>query len=101
MKPGGKKCNLSVHLVELRETGKLFAMKAMDKSVMLNRNKVHRVWAERDILELMDHPFLPTLYASFQTKTHVCLITDFCPGGELFALLERQPCKAFSEEAVR
>lgn len=31
----------SVHLVELRETGKLFAMKAMDKSVMLNRNKVH------------------------------------------------------------
>jgi hypothetical protein len=36
-----------------------------------------------------------------QTKTHVCLITDFCPGGELFALLERQPCKAFSEEAVR
>lgn len=87
--------------MELRETGKLFAMKAMDKSVMLNRNKVHRVWAERDILELMDHPFLPTLYASFQTKTHVCLITDFCPGGELFALLERQPGKAFSEEAVR
>lgn len=30
----------SVHLVELTETGEFFAMKAMDKNVMLNRNKV-------------------------------------------------------------
>jgi hypothetical protein len=30
----------SVHLVELRGTGELYAMKAMEKSVMLNRNKV-------------------------------------------------------------
>ena len=102
----------SVHLVELRGTGMVFAMKAMDKSVMMNRNKVytmsmdwnfhksdesrtltsmfsvasggltillstqvHRASAERQILELMDHPFLPTLYASFQVLilTHVYL----------------------------
>jgi serine/threonine protein kinase len=91
----------SVHLVELRGTGEVFAMKAMDKSVMLNRNKVHRARAEREILALLDHPFLPTLYASFQTPTHVCLITDFCPGGELFLLLERQPRKVFSEDVAR
>lgn len=30
----------SVHLVELKGTGELFAMKAMEKSIMLNRNKV-------------------------------------------------------------
>lgn len=30
----------SVHLVELQGTGELYAMKAMEKSVMLNRNKV-------------------------------------------------------------
>ena len=29
-----------MHLVELRGTGQYFAMKAMDKGVMLNRNKV-------------------------------------------------------------
>nr|AML78508.1 putative LOV domain-containing protein [Wollemia nobilis] len=91
----------SVHLVELRGTGKLFAMKAMDKMVMLNRNKVHRACMERQIIEMMDHPFLPTLYASFQTKTHVCLITDFAPGGELFWLLDRQPTKVVREDAVR
>lgn len=91
----------SVHLVELQGTGELFAMKAMDKSVMLNRNKVHRACVEREIYSMLDHPFLPTLYTSFQTTTHVCLITDFCSGGELFALLERQPMKIFKEEAAR
>nr|AML79248.1 putative LOV domain-containing protein [Rhododendron tomentosum] len=91
----------SVHLVELNGTGELFAMKAMDKSIMLTRNKVHRACIEREIISLLDHPFLPTLYTSFQTSTHVCLITDFCPGGELFALLDKQPMKIFKEECAR
>nr|AML79057.1 putative LOV domain-containing protein [Nyssa ogeche] len=91
----------SVHLVELKGTGELYAMKAMEKSVMLNRNKVHRACIEREIISLLDHPFLPTLYTSFQTPTHVCLITDFCPGGELFALLDKQPMKIFKEESAR
>ncbi|CAM6050063.1 unnamed protein product [Sphagnum compactum] len=101
IKPLGCGDTGSVHLVELRETGQVFAMKAMEKSMMLSRNKVHRARAEREILAIMDHPFLPTLYASFQTQTHICLITDFCPGGELFLLLERQPQKVFSEEIAR
>ncbi|KAM3695915.1 hypothetical protein ACB098_07G169700 [Castanea mollissima] len=91
----------SVHLVELQGTGELYAMKAMDKSIMLNRNKVHRACVEREIISLLDHPFLPTLYTSFQTSTHVCLITDFAPGGELFALLDKQPMKLFKEDSAR
>ncbi|KAL3631692.1 Phototropin-2 [Castilleja foliolosa] len=91
----------SVHLVELIGGGHLFAIKAMDKSMMLNRNKVHRACIEREIISLLDHPFLPTLYTSFQTPTHVCLITDFCPGGELFALLDKQPMKMFREDSSR
>lgn len=91
----------SVHLVELIGSGQLFAMKAMDKSMMLNRNKVHRACIEREIISLLDHPFLPTLYTSFQTPTHVCLITDFYPGGELFALLDKQPLKILNEDSAR
>ncbi|OMO91405.1 hypothetical protein COLO4_18401 [Corchorus olitorius] len=101
VKPLGSGDTGSVHLVELCETGLYFAMKAMDKGVMLNRNKVHRACAEREILDMLDHPFLPALYASFQTKTHICLITDYCPGGELFLLLDRQPMKVMKEDAVR
>ncbi|XP_022943391.1 phototropin-1-like [Cucurbita moschata] len=101
VKPLGSGDTGSVHLVELCGTDQFFAMKAMDKGVMLNRNKVHRACAEREILDMLDHPFLPALYASFQTKTHVCLITDYCPGGELFLLLDRQPTKVLKEDAVR
>nr|XP_043609390.1 phototropin-1 [Erigeron canadensis]AML77862.1 putative LOV domain-containing protein [Erigeron canadensis]AML79222.1 putative LOV domain-containing protein [Erigeron canadensis] len=101
IKPLGSGDTGSVHLVELCGTSELFAMKAMDKGVMINRNKVHRACAERDILDVLDHPFLPALYASFQTPTHVCLITDYCPGGELFMLLDRQPMKVLKEDAVR
>ncbi|PON62394.1 Phototropin [Parasponia andersonii] len=101
IKPLGNGDTGSVHLVELCGTDQFFAMKAMDKGVMLNRNKVHRACAEREILDLLDHPFLPALYASFQTKTHICLITDYCPGGELFLLLDRQPTKVLKEDAVR
>nr|AHZ63854.1 phototropin [Gnetum montanum] len=91
----------SVYLVELDDTGERFAMKTMNKTVLLNRNKVHRACAERDILDILDHPFLPTLYASFQTKMHICLITDYCSQGELFLLLDKQPEKVINEEAAR
>lgn len=101
IKPLGCGDTGSVHLVELQGAGELYAMKAMEKSIMLNRNKVHRTCTEREIMSLLDHPFLPTLYASFQTSTHICLITDFCPGGELFALLDKQPMKIFREDSAR
>ncbi|VAI16366.1 unnamed protein product [Triticum turgidum subsp. durum] len=71
VKPLGSGDTGSVHLVELLNTGEYFAMKAMDKNVMLNRNKVHRATAERQILDMLDHPFLPTLYASFQVCSSI------------------------------
>nr|AML79090.1 putative LOV domain-containing protein [Cassytha filiformis] len=101
IRPLGSGDTGSVHLVELCGTSEYFAMKAMDKNVMLTRNKVHRVCAEREILDMLDHPFLPALYACFQTKTHICLLTDYCPGGELFLLLDRQPLKVLKEDNVR
>ncbi|WCJ41138.1 phototropin 1 [Euphorbia peplus] len=68
LKPLGSGDTGSVHLAELCGSGLQFAMKAMDKNIMLNRNKVHRACAERDILDMLDHPFLPALYASFQVR---------------------------------
>ncbi|KAB2028463.1 hypothetical protein ES319_D05G101000v1 [Gossypium barbadense] len=107
VKPLGSGDTGSVHLVELCGTGLYFAMKAMDKSIMLNRNKVHRACAEREILDMLDHPFLPALHqnsnchGALLTKTHICLITDYCPGGELFMFLDRQPMKVMNEDAIK
>ncbi|KAK4409059.1 protein kinase G11A [Sesamum angolense] len=50
---------------------------------------------------MLDHPFLPTLYAAIDSPKWSCLLTEFCPGGDLHVLRQRQPCKRFPESAVR
>ncbi|KAL3813333.1 hypothetical protein ACJIZ3_014601 [Penstemon smallii] len=91
----------SVYLAELRSTGSLFAMKVMDKGMLVSRKKVARAQTERDILSLLDHPFLPTLYSHFETEKFSCLLMEFCSGGDLHLLRQRQPGKHFSEQAAR
>jgi Protein kinase domain len=91
----------SVYLVELRGTGAFFAMKVMDKASLLSRNKMVRAQTEREILSLLDHPFLPTLYSHFETEKFYCLVMEFCSGGNLHSLRQKQPNKYFTEQAAR
>ncbi|OVA05961.1 Protein kinase domain [Macleaya cordata] len=92
----------SVYLVELKgASGCSFAAKVMDKKELSSRNKEGRARIEREILEMLDHPFLPTLYASLESTRWSCLLTEFCPGGDLHVLRQRQPGKHFDEVAVR
>ncbi|XP_052199825.1 serine/threonine-protein kinase D6PKL2-like [Diospyros lotus] len=92
----------SVYLAELKcASGCLFAAKVMDKEELASRNKEGRAGVEREILELLDHPFLPTLYATVDSPRWSCLLTEFCPGGDLHVLRQRQPLKRFDEAAVR
>ncbi|XP_010092445.2 serine/threonine-protein kinase AGC1-7 [Morus notabilis] len=91
----------SVYLVELRGTKAYFAMKVMDKASLASRNKLLRAHTEREILGLLDHPFLPTLYTFFDTDKFYCLVMEFCSGGNLHSLRQKQPNKFFTEEAAR
>lgn len=91
----------SVYLVELRGTKAYFAMKVMDKASLASRNKLLRAQTEREILGLLDHPFLPTLYSYFDTDKFYCLVMEFCSGGNLHSLRQKQPNKHFTEEAAR
>ncbi|KAK2654486.1 hypothetical protein Ddye_014342 [Dipteronia dyeriana] len=91
----------SVYLVELRGTTAHFAMKVMDKASLASRNKLLRAQTEKEILGLLDHPFLPTLYSYFETDKFYCLIMEFCSGGNLHSLRQKQQHKYFSEEAAR
>ncbi|XVE99037.1 hypothetical protein REPUB_Repub03eG0162000 [Reevesia pubescens] len=91
----------SVYLVELRGTNAHFAMKVMDKASLASRNKLLRAQTEREILGLLDHPFLPTLYSYFETDKFYCLVMEFCSGGNLHSLRQKQPNKHFTEEASR
>ncbi|KAE9592182.1 hypothetical protein Lal_00013047 [Lupinus albus] len=91
----------SVYLSELSATRCYFAMKVMDKASLASRKKLTRAQTEREILQLLDHPFLPTLYTHFETDRFSCLVMEYCPGGDLHTLRQRQPGKHFSEYAAR
>ena len=79
-----------VDLVQLQGTEFKFAMKTLDKYEMQERNKVQRVLTEERVLTSVDHPFLPTLYCTIQTDTHLHFVMEFCDGGELYGLLNSQ-----------
>ncbi|PSS30357.1 Protein kinase [Actinidia chinensis var. chinensis] len=91
----------SVYLSELTGTRNYFAMKIMDKEALVGRKKLLRAQTEREILQSLDHPFLPTLYTHFETEKYSCLVMEFCPGGDLHVLQQKQPGKYFPEHAAR
>ncbi|CAD5164705.1 unnamed protein product [Musa acuminata subsp. malaccensis] len=91
----------TVYLAELVGSECLFALKVMDIEFLISRKKMLRAQTEREILQMLDHPFLPTLYAHFTTDNLSCLVMEYCPGGDLHVLRQKQPRRSFAETAAR
>ncbi|XP_022899483.1 serine/threonine-protein kinase D6PKL1-like [Olea europaea var. sylvestris] len=91
----------TVYLAELIGTKCMFAIKVMDNEFLAKRKKMPRAQTEREILRMLDHPFLPTLYSQFTSNNLSCLVMEYCPGGDLHVLRQTQPDRYFSEEAAR
>ncbi|KAL5579844.1 hypothetical protein UlMin_012286 [Ulmus minor] len=91
----------TVYLAELIGTNCLFALKVMDNEFLATRKKMLRAQTEREILQMLDHPFLPTLYAHFVSDKLSCLVMEYCPGGDLHVLRQKQPTRSFCEQAAR
>ncbi|PKI59012.1 hypothetical protein CRG98_020580 [Punica granatum] len=78
-----------------------YAMKVVDKEAVEKKQKSERAEMERRILKMVDHPFLPTLYAEFEASHFSCIVMEFCPGGDLHSLRHKQPRKRFSLSSAR
>ncbi len=68
---------------------------------MIKRNKIKRALAEQEILATSNHPFIVTLYHSFQSEDHLYLCMEYCSGGEFFRALQTRPGKCISEDDAR
>ncbi|KAN0064245.1 serine/threonine protein kinase, AGC [Thecaphora frezii] len=90
-----------VYLVREKKTDKLFAMKVLSKKEMIKRNKIKRVMAEQEILATSNHPFIVTLYHSFQSEDYLYLCMEYCMGGEFFRALQTRPGKCLPEEDAK
>ncbi|XP_031483586.1 protein kinase PINOID-like [Nymphaea colorata] len=78
-----------------------YAMKVVDKEVVVRRGKVGRAEVERKVLRMVDHPFLPTLYAEFEASHFAFLVMEFCSGGDLHTLRHRQRGAKFPLSSAR
>lgn len=91
-----------VFMVLHKATGQTYAMKVMEKEVLVQRKAVQDAHSERDILAMVGQfelPFIVQLHVAFQTSRRVYLVMDFAGGGELMFHLRREAM--LSEEAAR
>ena len=81
-----------VHLCRLHSDiqGEVFALKVMKKTVVLRLKQVEHVSNEKSILQLINSPFVPRLYACFQSSCCLYLLSEFVVGGELFKRLRSE-----------
>jgi serine/threonine protein kinase len=92
----GKGAVGKVYLVQEKNTSKYYAMKKISKKEMILKKKISRVLTEREILATSNHPFIVSLYGSFQTEKNlyfskqifkisngyfIQIIIEYCAGG--------------------
>ena len=108
-----------VYLVREKKSSKLFAMKGehpilfnkpprlipavpvLSKKEMIERKKIKRALTEQEILATANHPFIVTLYHSFQSEQYLYFCMEYCMGGEFFRALQSRPGKCLSEDGSR
>jgi serine/threonine kinase 38 len=83
------------------EPVQIFALKGMKKEMMVLKNQVGHVRAEREALSKAsaDNPWLTALYYSFVDDTHLYMVMEYLPGGDLMSLLIKED--TFSESVTR
>lgn len=96
----GKGAFGQVRLVQKKDSGKIFAMKALKKSEAINNDQMAHVKAERDLLaQSTKTDWVVQLFYSFQDSFHLYLIMEFLPGGDLMSMLIKH--NVFSEDVTR
>jgi len=83
----GKGAFGEVRIVRHKDNHKVFAMKTMLKKMMIAKNQLGHIVAERDLMSDADNPWLVKLFYAFQDATYLYLVMEYCGGGDLMGLL--------------
>lgn len=83
----------TVLLSRLRESpDKLFAIKVVHKCKIAQNcsdKETQRLLTEKQVLCSISHPFITKLFCSFETNESLNFVMEYCPGGDLYFLLEK------------
>ncbi|CAA6663827.1 unnamed protein product [Spirodela intermedia] len=73
-----------------KDTGKVYALKIMDKKFITKENKIAYVKLERIVLDQLEHPGVIRLFFTFQDTYSLYMALESCDGGELFDQITRK-----------
>lgn len=88
-----------VFLVKKLDDNSHYALKVLNKAHITQNNLLKYAMTEKNVMSYIRHPFIVSLRYAFQTSQKLCLVMDYCPGGDLGNLLSTD--KRFSEEVTR
>ncbi|XP_070966197.1 microtubule-associated serine/threonine-protein kinase 3-like [Oncorhynchus clarkii lewisi] len=78
----------AVYLVRHKNTRQRFAMKKINRQNLVLRNQIQQVFVERDILTFAENPFVVSMFCSFETRRHLCMVMEYVEGGDCANLLK-------------
>ncbi|XP_026964430.1 microtubule-associated serine/threonine-protein kinase 2 isoform X7 [Sagmatias obliquidens] len=78
----------AVFLVRHKSTRQRFAVKKINKQNLILRNQIQQAFVERDILTFAENPFVVSMFCSFETKRHLCMVMEYVEGGDCATLLK-------------
>ena len=91
-----------VYKVRHKESNSMLAMKVLSKRVMLRKNQSKYALIEKKVLaENSWENFLLTLHFSFQSKSNLFMVVDYCPNSDLTILLAQSNEEGLEEYVVR
>ncbi|KAK7790994.1 hypothetical protein R5R35_011454 [Gryllus longicercus] len=78
-----------VCVVKMKGSGKVYAMKILNKWEMLKRAETACFQEERDVLVYGDRRWITNLHYAFQDESNLYLVMDYYCGGDLLTLLSK------------
>ena len=90
-----------VLLVRLIATGKVYAMKILDKKVLKMKKQQSHTKTERDLMVKINSPFIVNIKSAFQDDTNLYLVSEFMQGGDMFFHMHDGQIVIFSHDKTR
>jgi len=82
-----------------KASGEMYAIKEMAKHEILSSGQVEHILQESEVLDDLNSPYIANKITAFQTSSHLYILTEFAPGGDLYDKL--QAARQFSTHDAR
>ena len=90
-----------VLLVRLKATGKVYAMKILDKKILKMKKQQIHTKTERDLMVKINSPFIVNIKSAFQDDSNLYLVSEFMQGGDMFFHMHDGQIVIFSNEKTK